>query len=363
MARVTPIQLYRRIGGAAGAPGTLLEGEPGYNDNGDTLDIGGATGATVHRLVGPDRQIELTGPQTVTTGAGNAKTWDVTNFKLLGGAAGNVLSRGAANGDVAWAAAPPTAVLVNAPITGNGLTGTELGLRIDTSMRLTGTAPNEALGVLPATYALATDQIPVGTDNVNAVTSAGLRSITGNVGSLTTSIGAGATSLTAAIDLVHTQVTALSAAMVWVGTFDGTTLTAVPPATTGALPAPAAGNRGWTVMVTAAIPTGTAPVPPGPIAQGDWLVSPGSGTTWTHIPLFHAVEVASNIGFTPIVGPPAIVATNVQAAIAELNTRSATALTTIHVDGTSITGVTGSAGAGLTAGNALKVGTIDGGTF
>ena len=56
-------------------------------------------------------------------------------------------------------------------------------------------------------------------------------------------------------------------------------------------------------------------------------------------------------------------ATNVQAALAELHATSLTALTTVHVDGTSVTGLTGAAGAGLTAANALRVGEIDGGTF
>lgn len=335
---------FKRHTGAALIPPTLAEGEPAYNDTATihNLYIGGTGGgAAVRTLISPTRQVEIAGAQTIT----GTKTIGVANLRIpdAGADPGDFLTLvDETTGELDWATLPAGGLLtvaVNPPITGTGVNaGTALSITVASAGDITG-----------------------GTNNVNMVTAAGLRSLTGDVATLTSTIGAGATNLTAAMGLLHGQITALSAAMVWVGEFNGTVLTAVPPATTGPLPAPAAGNRGWTVIVTAAIPTGTAPVPPGPIAIGDWLVSPGTGTTWTHIPLFHAVESAANIAFTPIVGPPAITSTNVAGAITELNTRSGTALT--YYDSVSIGGLLSNTGAGLTAANALTILVVDGGTY
>lgn len=345
MPREIPIHLYRRIGGAAGSPGALLEGEPGYNNNGANGNANGdlfiGDGTAVRTLVSANRQVELTGAQTIT---GN-KTIDVSHFFLTGAGStdGEILTLAdAGTGEVEWTSAPAGGLLTvsaNAPLTGNGTSLTPLGLTV-------------------ATFGTATDQVNIGTNNVYPITSQSLRYLTGDVATLNAALTA--TNLTAAINEVYGQVAALSSAIQWVGTYDGTTLTAVAPATTGALPAPAAGNRGWTVIMTAAVAVGTAPMPPGPLEIGDWLISPGTGTTWIHIPLHHPATAAANVTITTI-GTETW--TNVQQALGGLHTQIAAALTTIHVDGTSITGLTSSVGAGLTAANALKVGTIDGGTF
>src|SRR5262249_22201528 len=51
------------------------------------------------------RQIEMNGAQTVPTGAGNAKTWDLTNFRLLGGANNSILITDG-SGNLSWVTAP-----------------------------------------------------------------------------------------------------------------------------------------------------------------------------------------------------------------------------------------------------------------
>src|SRR5215471_9764106 len=96
------IRIKRRITGAPAIPTGLAIGELAYNDLGadandeHALFIG--TGTATRTLVSNLRQLELEGAQSIAAGAANAKTFDLTNFRLLGGAAGNILTRGAAAG-------------------------------------------------------------------------------------------------------------------------------------------------------------------------------------------------------------------------------------------------------------------------
>lgn len=98
------IRIKRRLGSNADPPSLddLYAGELAYNDNGDTLYV--SNGSSVRKLIGSDRQLEITGIQAVPNGAGNAKTFDLSNFKLKGGEPGNVLIMvDGATGEVAWA--------------------------------------------------------------------------------------------------------------------------------------------------------------------------------------------------------------------------------------------------------------------
>ena len=330
------IQLKRRIGGAATMTGVdLEEGEPAFNDNGETLWIGGEDGDVNHLLVGSDRQIEITGTQIVTTGAGNAKTFDTTNLKLTGGTAGNIITRGTNDGDLVWAAAPSTEVILaaNSGLTGTGVTG-------------------DGLAVAFATVT----ETETGTELYKAVTPAGLRAVTGDP----TDLPGSTTTIVEAFEYLETLISALQGAITLQGTWNADDDEITPSVASGItadapLPAAAAGNLGWYLIVdTAGTIAAGHNAPAGNYAVGDWILS--NGSEWLHFAMNFGVIAAVNVTFAP---PSGMTASNVQTAIAELHTSlsSGDLTQTIHVDGVSITGD------GKTAGTHLTVDTIDGGTF
>jgi len=308
------LQIRRRIGGAAGAPSTLEAGQLAYNDDGDELWIG--DGTNVNTLISADRQGEIEGAQTIN----GAKTIDIANLHIEGGADGDVLSTDG-TGVLDWVAQPPASVEVDDPIDGNGLTATPLS-------------------VTPATTA----QVTAGTDNVFPITSLRLREKLGaEVSTLTTT----AQTIVPAINEIDAVVRALEGPVRLVGTYDATTHQVTPGSpfvTAGPLPAAATANAGWVFVVDTA-GTGVAPAPTVAMSPGDWLLS--SGTAWLHIDLHAPATVASNVSITSIAG---LTATDVQAALAELHGR------TVQVDGVTI------AGDGTT-GDPLEVIGYDDGTY
>jgi len=330
-ARPKIVRIARRFGGAAGSPATLANGLLAFNDNGGTLDVGGP-GNAVHHIVGADLQIYRTGIQTIETGAANLKTFDVTNFNIAGGSTGNMLTK-TAGGGVQWSSAPSGGLLavdVDDPLDGTGVSG-------------------DPLTITPATTA----QIVTGTDDVFPVTALGLRSqIGGPLTDLTTTVQTG---IIQAINSLVSQITALAAPLRVVGSYNVATNTITPsansPATAGALPAVAAGNEGWILLVTTG-GTGTGNAAGlGAISVGDWVVS--TGTAWTLFDLDLSTVAAGNVSVTAISG---MTATTVQAALAELHTAVGGALTEVVVDDLSIQG------AGTTT-DPFEVGDIDCGTF
>jgi hypothetical protein len=346
------IRIKRRIGGAAGAPGALVIGELGFNDTGNTLDIG--TGldigpgpnSDVRRLVGADRQVELTGAQDIagvkTIIAGGGITTPVASLRVTGAPAANSYLRAAAGfatGDLEFGTLPAgglLAVSVEPPITGDGTAGDPLEIEM---------ADNTA--------------VDGGTDTVFPINSAQLRRLTGNVASLSTS----ATTIVGAINELNTMIAAMTGAIFLVGTWDADADDITPglnsPAAAGALPAAAAGNQGWYLIVdTAGTVAAGAEAPAGNYAVGDWLLS--NGVAWLHFAMNLGVIAAINITYAPTAP---MISVNVQTAIDELVTMITAAANNIHVDGTSITGVTAQAGAGTTSANALRVDIVDGGTF
>jgi hypothetical protein len=105
------IKIKRRTIGA-GSPSNLELAELAYNTTGHVLYIGGI-GNAVHLLVGSDRQLELTGEQTIV--AGSKKTINIYDLILLGGNAGNYVQTDG-NGNLTFApAVSPAASLV--PVT------------------------------------------------------------------------------------------------------------------------------------------------------------------------------------------------------------------------------------------------------
>src|SRR5262245_34218946 len=230
------IQIRRRVGGT-GAPATLLVGElaaamPAAGPS--ELYIG--DGATVWPLVSSLRQVELFGDQTINgiKTIGGTLIGAPANFQISGGVNGQVLSTNG-SGVLSWlslpqvttvgavapatpavgnlwfdtgsgvlntwtgsawapATAPFAGITVNAPLTGNGLAATPLGLTVAT----------------PA-------QIAAGTDDVAPITSAGLRTVTGaDAATLTTA----AKTLVPAINELQAKVSGMTGALQLVGTYD-----------------------------------------------------------------------------------------------------------------------------------------------
>lgn len=340
------IRIKRRIGvtgtPAPGAPAALSAGELAYNRadlaNGpDDLYVGDGQAGTagVHLLVGPERQLEITGGAQTVQGLKTFSIGGATpSLSITGGGSGNMLTTNG-TGTLSWAAAPPATVLVDPPITGDGTTGNELS-------------------VTPATFTPITGQIPVGTDNVFPVTSAGLRSQLGaeaNAGNL----GTTAPTVVPAIKELSDKLVAITRPLHMVGTYSATTNLIVsanppaPPTLVGQpLPAAAAGNEGWFFILTTT-GTGTPPAPAVPMTVGDWVLS--DGTAWLHIGANVQTVAAVNVSATPPGGQPTW--NNVQLYLNGLNT---TKLAAVVADGISITGT------GVT-GDELEAALIDAGTY
>jgi len=157
------IQFKRRVG-SAGIPSTLAEGEPAVNDISSSgpanLYIGGqGGGSAVRTLISPTRQLERTGTQTVEAGAGNAKTFDESNFKLLGGAADYILQTDGA-GNVEW----------------HGLEDLSGTVSVSVSAPLAPTTHPAGVSSNPLTLTMANDtQIDGETDTVYPLSSAGVK--------------------------------------------------------------------------------------------------------------------------------------------------------------------------------------------
>ena len=112
--------------------------------------------------MGATRQVEIAGAQTIT----GDKTIDIANIKITGGADGDMLTTDG-TGDLAWTAAPPATVTVNAPLSGTGTSGSPITLTVATGA-----------------------QVSTGTNDVNPITSLTLRSVTGDLDDLDTTADA-----------------------------------------------------------------------------------------------------------------------------------------------------------------------------
>jgi hypothetical protein len=281
----------------------------------DSLYVGdgGAGSAGVHLLVGATRQVELAGTQTIS----GDKTIAIANLHVTGGVNGDVISTNG-SGTLSFVAQPPASVVANAPLSGNGLTATPLGVTLATAI-----------------------QVTTGTDHVNPITSLRLRE---QMGEDRLELDTTAKHVVPAINELYGLVTELHSFLEFVGTYNAATNVVTPNQPghaigTGPLPAAGPSNHGWVVIVTTA-GTGTGNAPHVPIDVGDWLIS--SGSEWVLLDMnFHSVT-ASMVGVTAI---PGLDASNVQAALAELLELGTVG---VLVDGESITG-TGKTGSPLVA--------------
>lgn len=126
-----------------------------------------------------------------------------------------------------------------------------------------------------------------------------------------------AADLQATLSSLDTRISALTQSLTLAGTYDPTTDTVSAIAgqglSNGVLPAPGVGNNNRYLIVTA---TGTGignAAGLGTLNQGNWIYS--NGTAWIELEISSGTIAATNVAFTPT---GAIAATNVQAAIAEL---------------------------------------------
>jgi hypothetical protein len=201
----------------------------------------------------------------------------------------------------------------------------------------------------PATQAEAT----TGTDTTRPITPAVLK-----LGADPATLITTAKSLVPAINEIATILSTVTGLLTLVGTYNATTGAVIPitgsPLTAGPLPIASATTVGYFLLVSVA---GTAPppAPSVPMIVNDMLIGveapPGSGTSaWAHVSLGQAIVAAANVSVTAI---PGMTSTNVQAALAELQTNK--------LDGPLIidTSLTGNG----TAGDPLGVLLVDGGTF
>lgn len=128
-----------------------------------------------------------------------------------------------------------------------------------------------------------------------------------------------------------------------------------------ALVAPTAASSGLYLLVTTA-GTGTAPAPAVALDVGDWILSPGSGTTWTHVNIVGAgisVIDAGDVTFSGgALSPPMTGVADAEAALTTLWGRVQIATTStvgVVLESTEIT-VNNSTGL-------MEVGVVDEGTY
>ena len=336
------IQFKRRIPGTGAPPsgtgaGQVREGEPAVAITAaGVADLYIGDGGAVRTLVSATRQVELTGNQDV----GGVKTFTDTSIRITGGDDDDALFLKDENtGELEFRPISPGGLLsvnVNAPLTGNGTSGS-------------------ALAITRATDA----QIAAGTNNVNPIDSLGLRSQLGDdaadLDTTAKTVVPAINELFSDIGDLGDQLAAISGALRFVGNYDAD-VNEVASADTGTLtvgqPLPAASgtNQGWFVIVTE--PGTGAPAAPAVAMQiGDWIVS--TGTAWIHVPLYHAAITAANVGITTLDTQPW---TNVQTALAGIFALAANALSSVEVDDLSIVG-------DGTVGDPLEVAIVDGGTY
>lgn len=244
------IQIRRRTTGAAGAPSILQPGELAYHYIGNLLYIGDGASA-VQVLVGPTRQVEVSGDQAIT----GKKTIDVANLKLTGGAFGNVLVTDGA-GNLAYASSP-----------------------------------------LPVA---ATDpEMDAGTRNDVFGTPLNTRSL---IGASVTTLATTAKTLVPAINELKAAVDLVAASGVFMGSFQADTGTIIWTAASGGsgntLPAASSNPGNYFICDRAgSVPPGGAPA--GAYSTSDWLIS--DGTAWTHLAFGGSTITASSVTVTPAV--------------------------------------------------------------
>ena len=309
-------------------------------------DLVMSDGAAFNTLIGPTRQVELAGNQTIN----GVKTFavdvnlNVTPTQPLHGTNKAYVDQAVANALV---------TSDELTITGTGDVALPITLRGAAIFNGAGSGLNFAAGitnVLQASQtvfggaAMATDaEIITGTDDTLIITPRGLRTQNGLDAAALTTV---AKTIVPAINEVWTHLLTISGIMILVGSYD-VPANNVSPGTGGFIaagplpPASAANNGHYLIVNTSGVGTGNAP--PVQMINGDWLYS--DGTAWNQLSIAQPLQDASNVA----VVPPVLGQNNVQDALEAL------AIQTVVVDNLSIIGD------GVAT--ALSVSVLDGGTW
>ena len=395
------IQLRRSLAGqiAPPGPGTGLPAEPIYSLGGFTAALPAHTGGNelaIHNgtayasLIGPQRQVELIGVQTV----GGRKTFTLGSISITGGQLGEVLTTDGA-GTLSWGPGggnaptynfnigltetggvvdllPATPTVIGGVFVGataaSGLILTPasgaLALAVATPTQFGGVSVPAAGGlelfganglrVFPATQAEAT----TGTDAFKPITATVLQ-----LGPDPRTLQTTAKTLVGAINEIAGILSTVTGLLTIVGTFNaaGPVANEVTPITgsplaPGPLPVANASRVGYFLLVdTPGTPGAGSNAPQVPMVVNDMIVCveapPASSTySWAHVKLGQAVIAATNVTVTAIPGNPA---NNVQDALAFLQANKLNS--PLNVDANSLSG-NGQA-------TPLAVNVVDGGTF
>ena len=238
-----------------------------------------------------------------------------------------------------------TAVVHDATLTGNGVTGSVLSV-VQASQAQRGGAE------IATTAEIALVGTPVDT---RIISPAGLRTqLVLPVADLLTT----AKQVVPAINELINDLAAVLGVLVFAGAYDAAASTGHYnghggiAAGTGPLPVAAAGNDNAYLICYTNGPGSVGNEPAEALHMEDWLVS--DGAVWVPIHLHQTQILAANVGITPI---PGLGATNVQLALEEIWAVASTALQDIFFTTPTFSGDA------LTAGTALEVNILDAGSY
>jgi hypothetical protein len=317
----TLIQIKRNLGNTPVATPTLLDGElafakAGFLPNGGANELVIGDGASGAVLISNTRQLELTGNQTIASGAktfaaGAKLAIEVADLNVKGGAAGDVIITDGA-GNLFFGAAASS-------VTGDGTTIVDDGdgiLSVNTAGIADGITIKDNAGVLAVNKAVTAD-VDAGTADAFVDTAVLKTDVLGaGLSTLTTT----AKTVVPAINELRVEIAALTGVMIFAGTLDASTgdITAasgVPnvPANIADVDPALTKNYVWIVTVAGSdVGTGNTK----PAAKQDWVASDGVKLVTLNYGL--QAVVAANVEYTPGTNVYAV-SNNVQAAIDELD--------------------------------------------
>ena len=320
----TKLQILRNVGATAVAVPTLLEGELAFAKGGF---VGGAAanglvvgdGAAAQVLVGSNRQVELTGNQTIASGtktfaAGAKLAVAVADLKLSGGAAGNSLITDG-SGNLSWGVGGSTISVDGTTLVDNsGVLSVAPGYPASIIDGVTIVA--DANGKLTVSKAVTAD-VAAGTAN-KFIDAALLKTdvLGGTLASLTTT----AKTLVPAINEIQTAIVAAAGGIVYAGTLDASTGVITPAAGVANVPAdiadvdPALCKNYFWIVTTPGSKVGTGNT----VAANrqDWVASDGTKIATLNYGM--PSVAAANVSFDGA-GNTYAIGTNVQDAIDQLD--------------------------------------------
>jgi hypothetical protein len=318
----TKLQILRNVGSAAVAVPTLLEGELAFAKGGFTggaaangLVVGDGTAAQV--LVGSNRQVELSGNQTIASGTKTFATGAklaiaVADLKVSGGAAGNTLITDGA-GNLSWGVGGST-ISVDGTTDNSGVLSVAPGYAATIADGVTIVA--DAGGKLTVSKAVTAD-VAAGTAN-KFVDTALLKTdvLGGTLASLTTT----AKTLVPAINEIQTAIVAAAGGIVYAGTLNASTGAITAASGVANVPADIADvdptlckNYFWIVTVPGAnVGTGNTVA----ANRQDWVASDGTKIATLNYGM--PSVAAANVSFDGA-GNTYAIGTNVQDAIDQLD--------------------------------------------